>query len=353
MSRIRFDEFIERALYEPTHGFYTTSGSAGRRSDFITSPEVGPLFGAVVARALDAWWLELGEPDPFVVVEGGAGVGTLAVSIRAAGPRCSDALRYVLVERSDRLRRHHGDHLPVVDLRNPCYASDSNGALFISRPTIPIEGEIHVVLANELLDNLAFRLVERRDSGWWEIWAEPVMGESSFRESLFEADDEVVALVEHLVPIAPDGSRIAIQEQACAWVSDALSRIKRGRLVVIDYATTSSMMVKLPWTKWVRTYRAHGRGGDPFEMVGMQDITCDVAVDQLSLVRPPTSDRSQAEFLVEHGIDRLVEEGRRIWDERAHIGDLVALKARSRVVEEAALCDPAGLGAFRVLEWVI
>ena len=62
-------------------------GRAGRRGDFITSPEVGPLFGAVVARALDAWWAEAGEPDVFTVVEAGAGPGTLARSVLAAAPR--------------------------------------------------------------------------------------------------------------------------------------------------------------------------------------------------------------------------------------------------------------------------
>src|SRR3954454_6667488 len=102
---IRFDQYMRIALYGD-HGFYNTGGSAGRRGDFITSPEVGPLFGAVMARALDAWWREAGSPDTFVVVEAGAGVGTLARAVLAADPTCAPALRYVLVERSDRLRAH-------------------------------------------------------------------------------------------------------------------------------------------------------------------------------------------------------------------------------------------------------
>ena len=95
-----FDEVIELALYHPEHGFYGRGGGAGRGADFLTSPEVGPLFGAVVARALDTWWTELGTPDPFIVVEAGAGVGTLARSILTANPACSPAVRYVVVERS-------------------------------------------------------------------------------------------------------------------------------------------------------------------------------------------------------------------------------------------------------------
>ena len=84
-----FDEVVELALYDPELGFYSQGGAAGRRrGDFITSPEVGPLFGAVLARAYDQWWHELGEPDPFVVVDCGAGTGTLANGIRLADAEC-------------------------------------------------------------------------------------------------------------------------------------------------------------------------------------------------------------------------------------------------------------------------
>ena len=89
------------------------AGPAGRRGDFITSPEVGPLFGAVVARALDTWWREVGEPDPFVVVEAGAGPGTLCRTVLAASPACAPALRYVLVERSARCANSTGDRLSL------------------------------------------------------------------------------------------------------------------------------------------------------------------------------------------------------------------------------------------------
>ncbi len=85
---IGFDEYVAQALYAPGLGFYAGGGGAGRRHDFLTSPEVGPLFGAVLARALDSWWDGFGRPDPLVVVEAGAGPGTLARSILAAAPRC-------------------------------------------------------------------------------------------------------------------------------------------------------------------------------------------------------------------------------------------------------------------------
>jgi SAM-dependent MidA family methyltransferase len=90
---VPFDEFMRKALYGE-NGFYTRpdGGHAGRRGDFLTSPEVGPLFGAVIANYLDAEWDRIGRPQQFTVVDVGAGPGTLARSILAAGPACADAL---------------------------------------------------------------------------------------------------------------------------------------------------------------------------------------------------------------------------------------------------------------------
>src|SRR5829696_5766411 len=106
---VPFSTFVELALYGP-HGFYTDpvgSGNAGRRGDFLTAAEVGPLFGAVIARFLDAEWERIGRPDPFTVVDAGAGPGTLARSVLAARPACGAALRYVAVEVSAVQRARH------------------------------------------------------------------------------------------------------------------------------------------------------------------------------------------------------------------------------------------------------
>jgi SAM-dependent MidA family methyltransferase len=334
---------MELALYDPELGFYATTGFAGRRGDFITSPEVGPLFGAVVANALDTWWSDAGSPDPFVVVEAGAGAGTLARSVLAAAPACAPALRYVLVERSARLRARHGEYLAVESSAhafapNREEGDDDHRALDL--PTGPIVVGLSelprvaadVVIANELLDNLPVDLLERSGDSTCEV-----------RVGL-DGDQ----LTEVLIPseLSIETGREPVQHAAARWVHDA--RALGGRVVVIDYADSTASMAARPWRDWLRTYRAHQRGSDPLAALGTQDITCDVAVDQLP---HPTTNTSQAVWLREHGIDDLVEDGRKVWAERAHIGDLEAMRARSRVTEAEALTDPAGLGAFRVLEW--
>jgi SAM-dependent MidA family methyltransferase len=151
---------------------------------------------------------------------------------------------------------------------------------------------------------------------------------------------------------APSGARVPVQEQAGDWLRDVLALVERGRVVVIDYADTTDSMAQRPHDEWLRTYRGHERGGSPHDAPGSQDITVEVAIDQLAAVRAPDVDESQADFLAAHGIDHLVAEGRRVWAERAHLGDLAAIRARSRITEAEALTDPAGLGAFRVLSWL-
>ena len=360
---ISFADYVDLALNHPTGGFFTGGGGAGR--DFLTSPEVGPLFAAVVARALDSWWQALGRPDPFLLVEAGAGAGTLAAHLLGAGARCAPALRYVLVEPSEALRARQAQRLrlePAGWVLGPssrrAEAADDDGELHpltgtgpmaTSLAELPAHRFTGVVLANELLDNLPFRLLERRAPTWLEVR----VGERDGRlaEELVPAAAALVGEAQRLAPDAPEGGRIPLQHSAVSWVRQALALVERGALVVFDFADTTASLARRAWPQWLRTYRGHARGGHPLEAPGGQDITCEVAVDQLARARPPSSDRAQAGFLRAHGLDELTDAARGEWRARAHVGDLAALRSRSRLGEAAALVDPGGLGAFRVLEW--
>jgi len=345
---VPFSEVMDLALYDPESGFYAAAGAAGRRGDFITSPEVGPLFGAVVARALDERWNEWGEPDPFVVIEAGAGVATLAIAVLAAQPVCAAALRYVLVERSAALRARQADHLELEDPAlafAPDRAEDDDGdirapelatgPIVVSLDSMPRLHGRSVVVANELLDNLAVDLLERRDGRWFEVRVGLDNGE----------------LVEALVPgegpdlDVSDGARVPVQKATRQWVREAR---ECGVVLAFDYADTTASMANRDPAEWLRTYRGHHRGGVPLHDLGSQDITCEVAIDQLPA---PTRVSAQSDWLRAHGIDDLVKEGRRIWEERKHIADLAAMRARSRVNEADAILDPDGLGGFCVMEW--
>jgi SAM-dependent MidA family methyltransferase len=364
---VAVDRVVDLALYGDG-GFYATDGSAGRSgADFLTSVEVGPLFGAVVARALDGWWDAMGRPDPFVVADAGAGPGTLCRTVLAAKPACAPALRYVLVERSAALRARHGERIALEgpalafapvdpDTERPA-AGLATGPICVSLAELPRVAGPVVVLANELLDNLPFGLAERRGGAWCEVRvtqsaADAAGGGTALSEVVVPLDAERAALLDRLAPDAPDGGRVPLQDAARDWLREAVAVAgPGGRVVCLDYAATTAELAARPQDEWLRTYRGHARGGPWLDGLGAQDVTCEVAVDQLALVRPPVAESTQADWLRAHGLDDLVEEGRRRWEASAAAPDVAALAARSRIVEAAALTDPAGLGAFRVVEW--
>ena len=321
---IPFSEYMRLALYGQG-GFYTTGGRAGRRGDdFITSPEVGPLFGTVIARALDAWWKELGSPSRFDVVECGAGPGTLARSILAAQPECADAMHYVAVEISASQRALHPQSVESCE----------------TMPDSPITG---VILANELLDNLPFRLFVF-DGSWMEAFVSQASG-GQFVEVL-RAPDVVPSCLPQTASL---GSRAPVQDAATSWVRDCLSKINHGRLLLFDYCSVSTAEMALtPWREWLRTYRDQGRGTHYLTDPGSQDITGQVMLDQLPA---GFASLTQADFLKQWGIDELVREGNAYWESMKHAPDVAAMKMRSRSNEATSLTDSSGLGTFNALSW--
>ena len=350
-----FAQYMDIALYDESIGFYATSGRAGRRGDFLTSPEVGPLFGALLARRLDEEWFALGSPETFVVVEFGAGPGTLARSIAFASLECSRALRYLMVERSAEQRALHAEHLDSWVGELDAAGVDAfvrgigPGPQFASSPIAPY-GFTGVVVANELLDNLAFDIVRHDGAGNFE------------RLDVHHAEDGlefVVAPTEVPTPLASvlasatAGEWMPLQEHATQWLMAAVDRVERGVVIAIDYGASTAELAARPEMGWLRTFVGQERSGHPLDAPGSCDITTDVAIDQLATAVRPTMVTTQRQFLERLGIAQLVEEGREIWSAKAAAPDVAALRARSRIGEAEALLEPSGLGDFIVLEWTV
>ncbi len=323
-SAISFEKFMELSLYSQD-GFYNTVGHAGRRGDFLTSPEVGPLFGAVIAQAIDSRWHELGRPKKFMIVEVGAGSGTLARSVLKADLECRAAVSYIAVETSLAQRNLYPTEV-------------------ISQDQMPSEPLVGIIIANELLDNLPFRLFVF-DNQWQEAFV--VERDEKFLEVLHTVNDVPVWLPKN----PPHGTRLPVQQQAQKWLASGLQMLEHGSLIIFDYCMTSEIALTKQWRDWLRTYRQHKLGGHYLAQPGEQDITSHVMIDQLEMIAKPTSISRQADWLIERGLNTLVDEGRTYWQAHAAKPDLQAIKMRSRISESESLCALDGLGSFTVLEW--
>ena len=207
-------------------GFYTRAdgGRAGRRGgSFLTSPEVGPLFGAVLARYLDAQWESLGRPDsvhrrrrrrrPWHARPGDPR-GPTGVPAR----RCATS-----PSRSRRAQREQ--HPAGVESR-------------ADLPDGPFDG---VVIANELLDNLPFRLCVF-DGAWREAFV-VAADDGTFGEVLSAPFDPPPPV---LPPSPPHGARAPLHDAAVDWLADARSRLRRGRLLAIDYCAADDGSARCP-----------------------------------------------------------------------------------------------------------
>src|ERR1700761_6636251 len=110
---MRFDRFMELALYDRKLGYYGGTGKIGREGDFYTSVSVGPLFGRLLARQFLQMWELLGQPDPFWIIEQGAHDGQLCRDIlewcATEAPEFRGVVRYAIVD---------GPHIPDTVARS-------------------------------------------------------------------------------------------------------------------------------------------------------------------------------------------------------------------------------------------
>ncbi|HYU57043.1 MAG TPA: SAM-dependent methyltransferase [Actinomycetota bacterium] len=324
---ITFAAFMEAALYDQDEGFYTRP-PVGAEGHFLTGPHVSPLFGRLLARQVAEAYDLLGAPDPFHVVEFGAGDGTLARQIIegiAAAPGLAAALRYVAVERSPGAR-----------------AALADAGIKVAHEEALPDGLTGLVLANELLDNLPFHILVREDG--------------ALRERFVALDGERFALVTAtlsdptLGPLAAtleEGAEGAVGAGPTRWLARAAGMLARGYVLAIDYGGSGP---RAP-----QGYRAHRTVEDLLADPGSADITAGVDLDALAgaaralglQVWGPVSQRAA---LLRLGFGTYAQAERdRTATERDAGDHLAAARRWARRSRESLLVDPAALGGLQVM----
>lgn len=283
-----FDRFMAQALYAPRLGYYANaSRKFGRMpdsgSDFVTAPEMSPLFGqtlaVAVADALDATGCD-------EVWEFGAGSGVLAQQlVQALGSRVR---RYTIVEVSGALR----------DRQRKALAAYADRVQWADALPERIHG---VVVGNEVLDAMPVKLLARLDGTWHERGVSSHEGRLAWQERPTELRPpvEIAGSHDYLTEIHP---------QAEAFVRTLADRLEKGAAFFIDYGFPEAEYYH-PQRHMgtLMCHKAHRADPDPLHEVGLKDITAHVNFTGVALAAqeaglPTLGYTSQARFLVNCGI---------------------------------------------------
>ncbi len=305
-GRLSFARFMELALYAPGLGYYSAgSAKLGEAGDFITAPELSPLFSRCLARQSAEVLAVLGGGD---LLEFGAGTGVMAADILAELERleCLPE-RYLILELSADLRQRQrttlAQRLPHLVGRVEWLEG------------LPEAGFRGVVLANEVLDAMPvhrFCIQQGKAKELFVTWAEERFS--------FEADTiagrELQAALDTLLGTTtlPEGYASEINLRAREWVHSIAAVLERGTALLVDYG--------FPRHEYYHLERHHGTlmchyrhraHSDALILPGLQDITAHVdftAVADAALEAglQVAGFASQANFLIANGLLELAAE---------------------------------------------
>ena len=366
---LSFARYMEMALYEPGLGYYSNPGQVfGAAGDFVTAPELTPLFGATLARQVSPW---LKDPalagSGQVVLEVGGGSGMLAAQLLNALDNVGHhEVRYLILELSAERREHQRQTLKSLAPG----LMDRVGWL----ETFP-ETFAGVVVANELLDAMPVQLFEwQADAGadLQEMGVTWVDGQFAWAPRPADAvlTETVAALRNRLGPEgaqwhSPYRSEICPAQQA--WMRTLADCMTAGVVLLLDYGFAESEYYHPQRDQGtLMCHYRHRSHADPFLWPGLSDITAHV--DFTALARAATAEgfslvgyTSMAAFLLNAGLlDELADlprEPESFWFAQAQavqqliseaeMGELFKVIAFEKNLREAA--SVLGFGGDRVV----
>lgn len=302
-----FDRFMELALYAPGLGYYAAGAvKFGEAGDFVTAPEISPLFGRCLARQCAEVLDTLGGGD---ILELGAGTGALAIEILTTLERLG-ALpeRYYILEPSpdlqERQRRRIARDLP----RHAERCEWLNG--------LPTDAR-GVIIANEVLDAMPVSLFRIGDDGEAEEGFVDEHG-GVLREVFAPIRSAGLAaavadLRDHGLPLHP-GYRSEVNLRLAPWMQAMGQALTVGLVLLVDYGLPRHAYYQQDRrTGTLMCHCRHQAHSDPFHDIGLQDITAHVdfsAVADAAVAAGFTLEgfTTQAHFLIGCGIDQCLAE---------------------------------------------
>lgn len=273
---IPFRDFMERALYDPEHGYYAAGRAAiGRGGDFFTNVSVGPLFGQLLAAQCEEVWQRLGCPERFTIVEQGAFRGDFARDalshLRSHFPRLHERTSYVIVEPFQRARDTQQESLATL-----------GGRIGWVQSIDELQPFTGVHFSNELIDAFPVHLVKRTGTGWVERHVATATEETFTFVDAPLSRPELRAHLAALPPV-PDGYCTEVNLDALEWIDALAAKLERGVILAIDYGFPHAEYYRPERTEGtLSAYAAHRRERDPLTRPGAIDLTAHVDFTSLA-----------------------------------------------------------------------
>ena len=323
-GRIGFDEFMAQALYTPGLGYYANDLRKlglmpGSGSDFVTAPEITPLFGRTLAVQV-AQALEQTQTNE--IWEFGAGSGALALQLlQALGEQVE---RYTIVDLSGALRARQQQTLQQF----------GDKVRWVSELPAAMQG---VVVGNEVLDAMPVKLLARVEGIWFERFV--AFDVASQR---FHWVDQPTDLRPPVEIEGPHDYLTEIHPQAEAFIRTLADHLVRGAAFFFDYGFPEAEYYH-PQRHMgtVMCHRAHQSDTDPLSDVGLKDITAHVNFTGIALAAQEAGLEvlgysSQARFLINCGLPALMEQAS--LPERTHAGKLIMEHEMGELFKVIGLC---------------
>ena len=337
-----FSRWMERCLYAPGLGYYSAGARKfGEGGDFVTAPELGPLFAQCVVTSLLPALRALGDQSCFL--ELGAGSGAFAqAALTELAARSAPPGEYAILEPSadlrERQRNRLHEQLPAEIFARVRWLD--------APPQQPWQG---VLFANEVIDALPVTRFAIRDG---DVFEECVtLDGESFVSIDQPANVALIKSVRHLEsqpgrPFA-DGYRSELLSQLDAWMQSIAGSLTRGVVMFVDYGHARDDYYAAQRSGGtVQCYYQHRVHDDALALPGLQDITA--SVDFSAVANASTAlgmsvhgYANQAQFLLGNGLIELHQR-------TAGDADATALYALAQQIKRLTLPEQMG-ERFKVL----
>lgn len=314
---ITFERYMRLVLYHPVLGYYRKKQHAyGREGDYITAPELTPVFGACVARALITYWEAMGRPEAFDVVECGAGRGKLALDVMAyleeRMPRLYGAITYYLVEQSVHARLFF--KIPEKYLRERKFISVGLADL--------APGSISgCILSNEFFDAFPVHRLKMEDKVLKEIHvgidpsrASEGLKRFALAEGVFYEctktlqSEQILSCWKECGVLLEEGQQAEVSLGAYDAFRNMAAALKKGFILTVDYGDDAEKLYTVKhFDGTVMTYKKQRTDAEYYTDIGEKDITAHVNFTALkkisaSLGLKTVSYGTLADFLLKNGI---------------------------------------------------